>query len=668
MGYGGKRQDTLDTAWCNLMPVVYDIETYPNAFIASALGCDSDDGATWEISEYRDDRESLLLWLHHLARNQIEMVGFNNIGFDYPVLHAFLADPLAATYESLYQKAMAIIQSGDRFAHTIWPNDCWVPQIDLFKIHHFDNIARSTSLKSLQINMRSESVEDLPFPAGTRLTRDQVETIRRYNWHDVTETRKFYNHTRGAIAFRREIGARYGRDFLNHNNTKIGKDYFVMRLEQAKPGSCYTGKPREPVQTYRSEIRVADIILPMVRFTHPELIRIWSWFRDQILTDTKGAITDVSCEIEGFRFHFGTGGVHGSIARQDVRCDTEHAIIDLDVTSYYPSIAIENEIYPAHLGTLFVEIYRDVMMQRKQYSKGSPENAVLKLALNGIYGDSNNIYSPFYDPQYTMAITINGQLLLCMLAERLISSVPGLQMIQINTDGLTVRIPRANRWLLDSVAAAWQSETRMKLEDNEYRQMFIRDVNNYLAIDIKGKIKRKGAYETAPPGERSPLGWHQDTSALIVPKAAEAAIVHGADVAATITAHHDPFDFMLRAKVPRDSRLMHGDVQVQGTTRYYVARDGAPLVKVSPPPAGCIVGNYKQANGASHRDYLTWHREHGNVWNPDVHTKNKSTYADRRMQICASWQTAVCNVAADFRWDNVNYDFYISEAKKLLTP
>ena len=72
---------------------------------------------------------------------------------------------------------------------------------------------------------------------------------------------------------------------------------------------------------------------------------------------------------------------------------------------------------------------------------------MLKLALNGVYGDSNNVFSVFYDPLFTMSITLNGQLLLCLLAENLMENVPGLKIIQCNTDGITVRIPmgRASR-------------------------------------------------------------------------------------------------------------------------------------------------------------------------------------------------------------------------------
>ena len=106
----------------------------------------------------------------------------------------------------------------------------------------------------------------------------------------------------------------------------------------------------------------------------------------------------------------------------------------------YPNIAISNRVYPEHLTEKFCDIYEDVYNQRKSFAKGTAENAMLKLALNSVYGDSNNKYSVFYDPKYTMNITINGQLSLCLLAEKLLT-IEGLKIIQVNTDGVTVAVP-----------------------------------------------------------------------------------------------------------------------------------------------------------------------------------------------------------------------------------
>jgi hypothetical protein len=119
--------------------------------------------------------------------------------------------------------------------------------------------------------------------------------------------------------------------------------------------------------------------------------------------------------------------------------------------------------------------------QRKTYPKGSAENAMLKLALNGVYGDSNSPFSVFYDPLFTMKITLSGQLLLCVLAEQLLK-IDQLQLIQVNTDGLTVRVPRANKHQVDSMRKWWEELTSLELEEALYKTMYIRDCNNYIAV------------------------------------------------------------------------------------------------------------------------------------------------------------------------------------------
>ena len=64
---------------------------------------------------------------------------------------------------------MAIIQSrneDDKFSHTVFPSDRFVDQIDLFKIHHFDNKAKMTWLKALEFNMRLRQRGRPPVPRG----------------------------------------------------------------------------------------------------------------------------------------------------------------------------------------------------------------------------------------------------------------------------------------------------------------------------------------------------------------------------------------------------------------------------------------------------------------------------------------------------------------------
>lgn len=611
---------------------VHDIENYPNVFLFGAIHALTETPYIFEISHRRDDRQAFYLFTEYLREHRAEEVGYNNLGYDYPVQHSILNNIMYITNADIYKKGDSIINAGDenRFAHMVWEKDWIVPQLDLYKIHHFDNQAKRTSLKTLEFNMRMENIEDLPFTPGTYLTDSQIDTLRQYLIHDLKATLMFYKHSKKLIDFRRELSAKYGRNFMNHNDTKIGKDYFIMELEKSGI-QCFEPGSRKPRQTHRPSIALNSVIFPYVRFEQPEFNRVLNWLRQQVITETKGVFTDLSADINGFSFDFGTGGIHGSIESQTIRSTENYVIIDLDVASFYPNLAISNELYPAHLGKQFCTIYKNVYDMRSSYPKGTPENAMLKLALNGVYGDSNNVYSPFYDPAYTMAITINGQLLLCMLAEELLK-IPGLSMIQANTDGLTVYVPRVFTGQVEQVRHAWEKLTRLQLEEAIYDVMFIRDVNNYIAVYEGGKkVKRKGAYCHSVD-----LGWHQNHSMQVVAKAAEAALVHNKDIRDFITSHEDIHDFMLVTKVPRNSKLLWGDKQVQNITRYYVSTDGAPLTKVMPPLAKSL------------------------KLNPDA--------PERRMSVCKGWLTTECNDMKRFNRATLNYDFYIKEAEKLVAP
>jgi len=242
-----------------------------------------------------------------------------------------------------------------------------------------------------------------------------------------------------------------------------------------------------------------------------------------------------------------------------------------------------------------------------------------------VYGDSNNQYSPFYDPAYTMKITINGQLSLCLLAEKLLK-INGLKIAQVNTDGITVALRRDTEEQYNAVCKAWEQQVKLTLEFADYSAMWIRDVNNYIAQYTNGKLKNKGAYEYKD------LAWHKNASCLIVPMTAEAHMVRGVDVREFITNHTDRFDFMLRTKVPRSSRLVvvnddGSEIQQQNICRYYPSKNGGKLVKIMPP------------------------LEEGGE--------------ERRLGIDTDWKVKTCNNMLDFDND-IDYNYYIAEVEKLI--
>lgn len=687
------------------MNYIYDIESYPNCFTLCAVSEDGSETVSFECSHRKNEVALLFEFLDQLKKKKQRMVGFNNVGYDYPVLHDLLSvrDKALtvggkAVAARAYKKTLSIINSvsdDDRFKHIIKSSDEYVKQVDLYKIHHFDNKARATSLKALQFNMRRATIEDLPFPVGSILTDEQIDVLLDYNKHDIFSTLDFYRLSKGVIDFRDALTVKYGRDFTNHNDTKIGKDYFIMRLEEELPGTCYVVKngKRQMNQTKRNTIKIKDCLFNYYDFERPEFVAVLDWFSRQSITETKGVFSEIAehelgdvakyadmyvkqqkfkttptpeevedfkqrlplgwveevelktvvkgekqrsywmnwreaanlnVVVDHFQFDFGTGGIHGSLGNVIVKADDECVIMDADVASMYPNLAITNRVYPEHLTEKFCDIYEDVYNQRKSYAKGTTENAMLKLALNGVYGDSNNKFSPFYDPKYTMTITINGQLSICLLVEKLMK-IKGLSLIQVNTDGLTAKFPRKYLRWYQTICRQWEEQVGLQLEFAEYSAMYIRDVNNYIAVYTNGKVKRKGVYQYEN------LEFHKDHSGLVIKKAAEANMLKDVDIKEFVRNHSDIYDFMMRVKVPRNSKLVlvkddGTEIPQQNTCRYYASKDGGKLVKIMPPI--------------------------------------KPDSPPRRIEIESGWNVKTCNNMADFDND-IEHDYYVVQAREL---
>lgn len=481
--------------------VTYDLEAFPNIFTLHAEGLYSDFSSTWEISTFRDDRQYLFQWFDYLFQTQTPMIGFNNLFYDYAVIHELYKNP-DWTPNQIYQFSKNLITSNNRFGNTIWPHDRFAPQIDLFKIFHFDNKAKTTNLKALQINMRSENVVESAVPFDTYVSLEQVtQDLIPYNVHDVKETKKFALGAISAINFRIGLIPQFGLEVLNWNDTKIGENILIDKIGR---DVCFTrdhNGRNQKRQTIRTSVPLTDVIFPYIQFQHPEFNRVLDYMRLQTLTPeefytddgelylgdtikTKGVFSGLKAHVAGLDYYFGTGGIHASVEKQHVRAGNGYRIRDIDVASLYPSIGIVNRLFPEHLGEAFIAAYASVPKERKEWQKKKGKKCTeansLKLAANGAYGKSNDKFSVLFDPLFTMRITINGQLMLAMLAERLVT-VPTLQIIQCNTDGITYRIHESYIPQAEAIEKEWQAFTMLELESVYYKQMWISDVNNYIA-------------------------------------------------------------------------------------------------------------------------------------------------------------------------------------------
>jgi hypothetical protein len=180
------------------------------------------------------------------------------------------------------------------------------------------------------------------------------------------------------------------------------------------------------------------------------------------------------------------------------------------------------------------------------------------------------------------------------------------------------------------------------------------------------KFKAKGRYEWRD------LPNHKNHSALVIKIAVEEYILHGTDPEDFIRNHKNCFDFCLRAKIPRSSKLVivdeNGvDHQTQNICRYYVSKSGGDLVKVMPPLA-----EFKEEQVwvdhltmdevvISSKTDIAKYEKKGYTLSHTVNTPCE----DRRFFIEKDWKCKVVNDIDLFEWD-VDYDYYVQRAWKLI--
>jgi len=690
----------------------YDIECLPNLFTC-CIERDSD-GGKWqfEISPWYHQGRELYNLLMQIKQSGGRMGGYNNYGFDYPVIHQLMQAQGNITASEMKHKADYIIEAGkrgDRFSNIIWDDNQFVPQLDLMKIHHFDNVAKMTSLKLLEFNMRMEEIVELDIPFDKEVTYEESREVLKYNWHDVTATKRFGSLSKPMIDFRDKLTEKYGKNFTNHNDTKIGADFFVMRLGDAGV------KANKNIQSPRSVVNTGEILLPYISFERPEFNRILDFFRTAVIPCEGDGIreyfsqfsNELTVVIDNFHIVFGGGGIHASLKKTICYSTDTHQLIDSDVASFYPNLAIKNRFFPEHLTKDAKNEMKGLDKNSARYRELDGVQACIKLALNGVYGKSNDQHSPFLDPKYMLQTTISGQLLLCMLAEQLIK-IPNLQMIQMNTDGLTYACPHEYVDHAIRVSEWWENLTKLDLEHAPYSSMPIRDVNNYMALTDKFKIKplphdkpddfshmlgdrnyatvsndknqytkRIGCYAHVRAEEDSgsrELTWNKNHSSIVVAKAAEAALLHNKSIEEFIHNHDDVMDFMLRTNVPRSSHLigeherfnMTLQEKYQNVSRYYVSETGVSLIKVMPPTDKLIL----KWNTVAHWQHVDNGKQVNAPKAPSgkyaLINKPSANPPDRRMGITVGWLVTVCNSMKGHEFNDINYDYYIAEARKLV--
>lgn len=361
---------------------LYDIETYFEAFILCALDRDTLEKKHFEISHRKDDTQELIKYLQSIKGQ----IGYNNLNFDYPVLHWIINNYKNYNQYSLPQaicdKAQELIKQ--EFS-AIKPDDVLIPQLDLFKIWHYSNKARMTSLKYLEFTMRMDNIEDLPFGIYDKLSSDQIDKIIQYCYHDVDSTYQFYLKSLGRINLRKDLSSKYGIPLLNRPDVGIAEDLVLHSYCEQ------TGKDKYKVKQLKTEydwIQGKDVILPLIEF-QSEFMQEWlNKLKDTYLKRMGGFWKGEVIELYGENYQVGLGGIHIEQKSGIYKAKDDDYIAEIDCAGMYPTFICNHGMYPAHLGKEFLTLYREIREARMEAKKSGDKvmDAAGKLIGNGLFG------------------------------------------------------------------------------------------------------------------------------------------------------------------------------------------------------------------------------------------------------------------------------------------
>ena len=441
------------------MTNIYDIEVYPNYFLAVFKNILTGELNKCEISSRKQGGIELC---DFLKQNTI-LVGYNSHRYDDKILAFLEYFNYECNTNDIYCYSRYLIDG------IILPG--FAPKLadfeKSFRRKNFSSIdlmkfGEKTSLKVIGVSLNHPLLQELPIPFDKALTESEMEIIEKYCVNDVEITRKLYNEYLPKIEARELLNSQfedikkhlgYKKDFLSLGDSTLASDVMALKY-------CYQNdlnyfdltKLKKP--PYKS-IKLSEIIAPDVIFETQNLqnflrelkmqelrfddykISTYNSGNFETIKFDKSSFSEIKISIGKQIYKFALGGLHSTGINQVYKSERDGQIVDIDVSSFYPAIINNLKIKPDWLNDSWIEIYRELMDERltakKNGDKGKAE--ALKIVINSFYGNFNYQYFYAYDPKSAYTVTINGQLYLLMLIEQL--ELNGYEVISANTDGIT---------------------------------------------------------------------------------------------------------------------------------------------------------------------------------------------------------------------------------------
>lgn len=430
------------------------------------------------VRRYHNTKEGLEAYF--LTHKDEIWSGYNVLHYDQYIMKAILLDMDPKKVNDFIIKEH----------HDGWQYSSLFRQINMI---NFDIMLKNDGgLKSLEGMMGSNIKEtSVPFDIDRPLTEKEVaETFKYCEW-DVEKSIDVF------LARKAEFDAAMGLvkifDLPANYIGKTGAQRVARIL-----GGDYRGDDSD---------QFAFQIVPTLRLNKYSHLRDWYFKPENQDYKQKQIVT-----ICGIPHTVAWGGLHGATGEITYNTKGKKLIknkpyhgkgffLMADVGAYYPSLQLRYKLGYRHMR--HPENFEKIHGENLRFKALGDKTARLpyKIADNAISGQLKDKHSALFDPRENNAVTVNGQLLLIDLLEKL---EPYVELIQSNTDGVLIKCPARmggnwrnyNEWyeLIDDIVWEWEERTGMRMEFDIYTEVFQKDVNNYVLVGPNGKMKTKGKY------------------------------------------------------------------------------------------------------------------------------------------------------------------------------
>lgn len=569
---------------------VYDIEVFQNIFHCSVKNTETNGIYKFEISERKNQLRELvkffkqvdkyITWGDYYTTNiniptNIIFCGYNNLHYDNPIINYIIEyeDKLMqynipTICSSIFNLSKTITASSedniDAWKH--WKYQIWFDTFDILTMLYSNKLR--VGLKEIQVTMQYPNVQEFVCDWTKPLPLEDFDSMIDYNINDIESTSELLNRCKKDVDLRIAIEDEYGVRVLSKDGVNIGMKILTQKYLEKTGLTWWDIKDlRSPM----SVIPLKDVILPFIKYDSPILQKVLEDMKNQIVSPGRKGYEN-KFVFNNLRYSVGVGGIHSVNSPEIIIPRDDEMLIDIDVASLYPSMLIEYEFYPKHLGKEFLEVYKQIKDERieAKHNGDKVKNETLKLALNGLSGNLQNEHNFCYSPFAVMQIRINGQLLLLMLAEKLTQI--GCRIVQANTDGLFVLLKKDVYSKANSICREWEQLTKLTLEEDRFKAMYQYAINDYFAITEDNKVKEKGMFITTVK-----LG--KGLTPKIIPKAIISFFKDGISVEDTIKNCTDIRDFLMSEKTGKQWHVEYMNEEQQRTNRFYASTNGGYLWK-----------------------------------------------------------------------------------------